>query len=49
MIFEKEGSLYYQFDNETVRVDAWGKNAVRFMLICTAAKMNPLERLQMGK
>ena len=29
MIFEKEGSLYYQFDNETVRVDAWGKNAVR--------------------
>ena len=29
MIFEKDGSLYYQFDNETVRVDAWGKNAVR--------------------
>ena len=29
MFFEKEGSLYYQYDNETVRIDAWGKNAVR--------------------
>lgn len=29
MIYEKEGSLYYEFDNETVRIDAWGKNAVR--------------------
>lgn len=29
MIFEREGSLYYQYDNETVRIDAWGKNAVR--------------------
>lgn len=29
MIFEKDGSLYYQYDNETVRIDAWGENAVR--------------------
>ena len=29
MIYEKEGSLYYAFDNETVRIDAWGKDAVR--------------------
>ena len=25
MIYEKEGSLYYAFDNETVRIDAWGR------------------------
>lgn len=29
MIFEKEGSLCWQFDNETVRVEPWGANALR--------------------
>ncbi|MDE7186658.1 MAG: DUF4968 domain-containing protein, partial [Lachnospiraceae bacterium] len=29
MIYQKEGSLYYEYDNETVRIDAWGQDAVR--------------------
>ncbi len=29
MLFEKQGDLYYTYDAETLRIRAWGKNAVR--------------------
>ena len=29
MIFEKNDKLYYQYDGETVEVQAWGKNSLR--------------------
>jgi len=29
MIFEKDGKLFYQFDNEMVCIEGWGQNALR--------------------
>ncbi|MGN1026444.1 MAG: TIM-barrel domain-containing protein [Faecousia sp.] len=36
MFTEKNGKLFYQYDNETVCVEAWGKNALRVRATCNA-------------
>ena len=37
MFFEKDGKLFYTYDNETVCVEAWGKNALRVRATYNAA------------
>ena len=37
MISEKNNCLIYQYDNETVQIEAWGKNAVRIRATMNAS------------
>jgi alpha-D-xyloside xylohydrolase len=40
MIFEKDNKLYYQWDNETVCLEAWGPNALRVRATASKALLD---------